>query len=158
MSPRVASIEHLLSGVCISVPKDFEVNTLRLYTSIIENDSYLSDACLFSSSYIDDSVMKALRFGQKVIEAQWMTESTACLILLLQSEVGDRLFDNVFLIPKSEWDMVIDTSEVRLLNREMYEICKADDVPFIGLQHFSSESLTNIFSEQMFIVGGVYVQ
>ena len=134
---------------------------MKLYTVTIEEDNCLSPACLFSTSLIDVVTVKKLRFGQKVVEAQWLSvhNPTPCLVVLLPSDAakfGTILFDNVSLINPDDWAEVVNQSDVLLLNASMFELCKEDGTLFLKLKYFDSEHLKTLFEEHMFVVAGVY--
>lgn len=130
---------------------------MKLYTVTIHEANHLPPAFLFSSSFIDESIAKKLRFAQEVIQAQWLCndQSIPCFIIS-QSKTGTTLFDNVYLINPQDWDNTIEQSEVVLLNDSMFHLCRKHDSPVLELEYFSAEHLKSLFEDHMFIVAGVY--
>ena len=132
---------------------------MKLYTLQFENsEDYLLPACIFSSSPIGSDDESKLRFGQTVVEGQWLNynEIPCFLMLLSDTSIGTMLYNNVRLINPKDWGSVVDKTDAFLLNKPMYDLCKDSEALFIGLQHFSGEALTELFSDHMFIVAGVH--
>ena len=125
------------------------------------NEKEITDACVFSPISIDDEIIDKLRFAQRVIESQWLAiyNPTACFVVLCGDDVfteyDTRLYNDVWLIDKENWQDVIDSADYILVNDLMFNLCKDQDATYINLSIFDSEKLQELFEGHMFVVAGV---
>ena len=122
-----------------------------------EEDSHISPAYIFSDSQIDTEIEQKLRFGQEVIESQWLHvyNPTPCFVVRISDPIGTQLFNGVYLIDKKDWHKTVDLSDIMLLNEDMYNLCKNEDALFFELSLFSASDLRELFEDNMFVVAGV---
>ena len=124
--------------------------------AIQEQEAEISDACIFSESALSQAIIDKLRQVQKVVEGQWLDEFPVVAVLAEKLPATcEVLYGEVKLIPKKDWEIVVDAASALLFNLNMFSLCKDDEAPFIGLAKSTALELELLSKEEMFVVAGI---
>ncbi|MDE0044028.1 MAG: hypothetical protein OXT74_18435 [Candidatus Poribacteria bacterium] len=126
-----------------------------IHTTSFVNQTFASDAHIFSPYPVSRDTVNDLLFAQLVVEAKWLGDFPA-FIVPWQDGIRDftPLFEDVRLIYPESWD-IIDKSKAFLLNSGMYQFCKPDDELFIHLKLPTAAEFRSLFENEMFVVAAV---
>lgn len=116
-------------------------------------EAQISGAIICSEHLLDKAMIEKLRTAQKIVEGQWLG-AFPCYIIVRSGSKFETLYDDVKLIFPDDWEDTIDTADTFLMNRKMFELCKSDNEPFIGVNG-TSVDLHNLFDSKMFVVACV---
>ena len=127
-----------------------------LHTTSFMNHDFTSDAHIFSATPIGRDTVSDLLYAQLVAEAKWLEEFPVFAFVTGESELKHYapLYEDVRLVYPEDWSL-IDNVDAFLLNKQMYNLCRMDDAPFVNLKHSTSEELLKLFETEMFIVAAV---
>ena len=128
-----------------------------IFYSYYESDE-LSEAIIPCEKgvVLSQSSLDALRYGQRVIEAQFLGEP--CLILaadLPRAVSISKLYDNIGIVYKDDWSTTIDSAPYFLMNKRMYELCMDNDSALPRLRIFESDHLEALFDKEFFVVANI---
>ena len=138
-----------------------KLNTAGRYSALVyQNHQWLSDSIIFSADQVpSEDILEHLLFGQLVFEGQWLMSGFPTLIILAQEEsllkdsTAIRLYNNVYLLPKSIWP-IIDHADNFLINNQFYDICRSESgIP--GLDISTAEDFTALADTRAFLIGAV---
>ena len=127
-----------------------------LHTTSFMNHDFTSDAHIFSATPIGRDTVSDLLYAQLVAEAKWLNEFPVFAFVTSGAELKHfaPLYEGVRLVYPEDWSL-IDNADAFLVNKQMYNLCRMDDAPFVQLKHSTAEELLRLFETEMFVVAAV---
>ena len=127
-----------------------------LHTTSFINQKFTSDAHIFSIAPINGDIASDLLYAQLVVEAKWLGEFPTYVFMHSGEDTLELtpLFEDVRLVYPEGWN-AIDKASAFLMNKQMYDLCKAENADFYQLAHSTADELRALFEDTMFVVATV---
>ena len=123
-----------------------------LHTTSFLEQTFTTDAHIFSASLVSPDNTANLLFAQQVAEAQWLNGHPVFAIITPEPlPESAPLFEDVRLIYPKDW-LALDAATAFLVNQAMYELIKPPAADFHNLEIATAEQLLQLAMNHTFVV------